>query len=147
MNDNYEDIIDLPHHVSQKRPQMPMQDRAAQFSPFAALTGYDAAVKEAARFTDSPVELSEEELELLNRKLNRLLDNIPRQPLVSFTCFKPDDKKSGGSYVTCRGVVKKVDICKRLIIMQDGTLIPMDQVLDIEIREETSPDTRIGGLI
>lgn len=132
MKGKYNDIIDLPHHVSTKRPRMSMQDRAAQFSPFAALTGYDAAVKEAARLTDSRTELSDEELSILNIKFQILLDHLREKPNVSFTYFKPDEKKSGGKYVTLRGIVKKADTFKRLVVMQDDTGIPMDDILDIE---------------
>lgn len=132
MKGKYDDIINLPHHVSTKRPQMSMQDRAAQFSPFAALTGYDAAVKEAARLTDSRTELSDEELSILNIKFQILLDHLREKPNVSFTYFKPDAKKSGGKYVTLRGIVKKADTFKRLVVMQDDTGIPMDDILDIE---------------
>lgn len=132
MKGKYDDIINLPHHVSTKRPQMSMQDRAAQFSPFAALTGYDAAVKEAARLTDSRTELSDEELSILNIKFQILLEHLREKPNVSFTYFKPDAKKSGGKYVTLRGIVKKADTFKRLVVMQDDTGIPMDDILDIE---------------
>ncbi len=132
MKGKYNDIIDLPHHVSTKRPRMSMQDRAAQFSPFAALTGYDAAVKEAARLTDSRTELSDDELSILNIKFQILLDHLREKPNVSFTYFKPDEKKSGGKYVTLRGIVKKADTFKRLVVMQDDTGIPMDDILDIE---------------
>lgn len=132
MKGKYDDIINLPHHVSTKRPQMSMQDRAAQFSPFAALTGYDAAVKEAARLTDSRTELSDDELSILNIKFQILLEHLREKPNVSFTYFKPDAKKSGGKYVTLRGIVKKADTFKRLVVMQDDTGIPMDDILDIE---------------
>ena len=117
MKGKYDDIINLPHHVSTKRPQMSMQDRAAQFSPFAALTGYDAAVKEAARLTDSRTELSDDELSILNIKFQILLEHLREKPNVSFTYFKPDAKKSGGKYVTLRGIVKKADTFKRLVVM------------------------------
>ncbi len=132
MRDSYEDIITLPHHVSDKRPQMPMQERAAQFSPFAALTGYDAAIRETARTTDARLELSEESMELLNTKLQMAADSIAEQPELSFTYFKPDERKSGGAYITVSGAVKKVDDYKRLIILQSGETIPMDDVLEIE---------------
>lgn len=132
MKGKYDDIINMPHHVSAKRPQMSMQDRAAQFSPFAALTGYSAAIKETARLTDSPAELSEEELSILNIKFQALLEHLREKPHVSFTYFKPDEKKSGGKYVTLRGRVKKADTFKRLVVMEDDTKIPMDDILDME---------------
>jgi hypothetical protein len=128
----YEDIIHLPHHVSSTRPQMPMQDRAAQFSPFAALTGFDAAIKEARRLTEEKIELDEEALNLLNRKLQMLVDRLDEQPEVRLTYFKPDEKKSGGAYMTVTGKVKKVDDFKRWIVMQNGVKIPMDDILDME---------------
>lgn len=128
----YEDIIHLPHHVSSTRPQMPMQDRAAQFSPFAALTGFDTAIKEARRLTEEKIELDEEALNLLNRKLQMLVDRLDEQPEVRLTYFKPDEKKSGGAYMTVTGKVKKVDDFKRWIVMQNGVKIPMDDILDME---------------
>ena len=132
MSGQYDDIIHLPHHVSLTRPQMPMQDRAAQFSPFAALTGYDAAVKETARLTDKMIVLDEEALTFLNRKYQILVDRLDDLSEVIITYFKPDAKKSGGAYVEIAGAVKKVDDFERIIVMMDGTKLPMDDVLDIE---------------
>ncbi|HOO05725.1 MAG TPA: hypothetical protein PLH83_04435, partial [Ruminococcus sp.] len=97
---NYEDIINLPHHVSTKRPQMSMLDRAAQFSPFAALTGYDAAIKETGRLTDEKIEMDEESLNMLNMKFQLLVEALDDEHEVSFTYFKPDETKAGGAYVT-----------------------------------------------
>jgi len=128
----YSDIINLPHHNSATRPRMPMSDRAAQFSPFSALTGYDAAIKETGRLTDTKIELGEESLNILNMKFQILMDNLEDNPEVTFTYFKPDERKAGGSYIDVTGTVKKVDDFERLIVMQDGTKIPMDDVLDIE---------------
>lgn len=132
MSGQYDDIIHLPHHVSLTRPQMPMQDRAAQFSPFAALTGYDAAVKETARLTDKMIVLDEEALTFLNRKYQILVDRLDERSEVIITYFKPDAKKSGGAYVEIAGAVKKVDDFERIIVMMDGTKLPMDDVLNIE---------------
>ena len=132
MSGKYDSIIELPHHVSQKRPQMSMHDRAAQFSPFAALTGYDEAVHETARLTDSKIELSEEELQALNMKYNALIEQLDKQPEVKFLYFVPDEKKTGGSYVTVTGIVRKVDKFKRVIILQSGETIQMDNVIDID---------------
>lgn len=132
MRGPYDDIINLPHHVSDKRPQMSMQDRAAQFSPFAALTGYDSAIHETARLTDSKLELTEETMALLNMKLQAVKDSITEQPEILFTYFKPDEKKSGGTYVTVSGTVKKMDDYERLIVLQSGITIPIDDLLDIE---------------
>ena len=131
-NHQYDDIIDLPHHVSATRPRMSMIDRAAQFSPFAALTGYDAAIKETGRLTDERIELSEESRAVLGRKQQLLLDNLADHPEVSVTFFVPDERKAGGAYVTVTGRVKKVDEFGRLLVLTDGTKIPLDEILDME---------------
>lgn len=131
-NGKYDEIMSLPHHVSKTRPQMPMSDRAAQFSPFAALTGYDSAIKETGRLTDEKIELDEETLMALNMRYQLLMDSLKDSPEVRINYFKPDERKSGGAYVTVTGVVKKVDDYERLITMQDGMAIPMDDVLTIE---------------
>lgn len=128
----YEDIINLPHHVSSTRPQMSMLERAAQFSPFAALTGYDTAIKETGRLTDEKIEIGEEALTFLNMKLQLLVDNLDDKPEVTFTYFKPDERKSGGAYVDVTGTVKKVDDYERQIVMHNGTKIPLDDILNIE---------------
>lgn len=132
MKDLYEDIINLPHHVSKTRPQMSMIDRAAQFSPFAALTGYDAAIKETGRLTDEKIEMDEEALNILNMKFQLLVDRLADEPEITFTCFKPDERKAGGAYIDVTGKVKKVDDFERLIVMQNGTKMPMDDILNIE---------------
>ena len=127
-NNSYDDIINLPHPVSKNHPQMPLWDRAAQFAPFAALTGHDAAIKETARLTDERLELSEEAIAQLNEKINI-------EQNVSITYFIPDAKKSGGSYVVCSGVAKKVDEYEHTIIMTDQTVIPIEQIIDIKCEE------------
>ena len=132
MSGQYEDIINLPHHVSATRPQMSMSDRAAQFSPFAALTGYDAAIKETGRLTDEKIEMDEEALNILNMKFQILVDSLDDEPEVTFTYFKPDERKAGGAYIEVTGTVKKVDDFERLIVMQNGTKMPMDDILNIE---------------
>ena len=131
-NHQYDDIIDLPHHVSVTRPRMSMIDRAAQFSPFAALTGYDAAIKETGRLTDRRIELTEDSRAALDRKQQLLVDNLADHPEVSVTYFVPDERKSGGAYITVTGSVKKVDDYRRLLILTDGTKIPLDEILDME---------------
>jgi hypothetical protein len=128
----YEDIINLPHHVSPTRPQMPMSDRAAQFAPFAALTGYDAAIKETGRLTDEKIELDEEALTALDMKYQFLMDALDDAPEVTITYFQPDERKAGGKYVSAVGVVRKVDDFERRITMQDGAKIQMDDVLSID---------------
>lgn len=132
MKNQYDDIIHLPHHVSKTRPQMSMQDRAAQFSPFAALTGYDAAIKETGRLTVRKVEMDEEALHILNMKFQILVDSMDVRPEVTFTYFEPDKHKAGGAYVEVTGMVKKIDDFERLIVMQDGTKLLMDDILRIE---------------
>ena len=128
----YEDIINLPHHISPTRQQMPMSDRAAQFSPFAALTGYDAAIKETGRLTDERIELDEEALTALDMKYQLLIDAFDDAPEVTITYFQPDERKAGGKFVSAVGAVKKIDDFERRITMQNGTKIPMDDVLSID---------------
>lgn len=130
--DKYKDIINLPHKQSTKRPRMSLLDRAAQFAPFAALTGYDDAIKETGRLTDEKIEMSEENLNELNLKFQVLVDLLDEEHEVSFTYFIPDGAKAGGAYITKQGIVKKVDDYERLITLYDGTKIPMDDVLAIE---------------
>ena len=132
MKDLYEDIINLPHHVSKTRPQMPMSDRAAQFAPFAALTGYDAAIKETGRLTDDKIELDEEALTALDMKYQLLMDALDDAPEVTITYFQPDERKAGGKFVSAVGAVKKIDDFERRITMRDGTRIPTDDVLSID---------------
>ena len=111
---------------------MPMSDRAAQFAPFAALTGYDAAIKETGRLTDERIELDEEALTALDMKYQLLMDAFDDAPKVTITYFQPDERKAGGKYITATGAVKKVDDFERRITMQDGAKIPMDDVLSID---------------
>lgn len=133
MNDQYDDIIHLPHHVSKTRPQMSMMDRAAQFSPFAALTGYDAAIKETGRLTDEKIELGDEEKDLLNRKQQFLTSILRERPEITVTYFVPDERKSGGAYVTTTGKLRRIDEVERFLVMTDGSKIPLDDIADIEI--------------
>ena len=129
--EKYREIIGLPHHVSTTRPQMPMSDRAAQFAPFAALTGYDSAIKETGRLTDERIELDEEALTALDRKYQLLIEALDDAPEVTITYFQPDERKAGGQYVSATGTVKKVDTFGRRILLQDGTRIPLDSVYDL----------------
>lgn len=128
----YDDIINLPHHVSSKRPQMSMLDRAAQFSSFSALTGYDDAIQETGRLTDEKINLSEEEKEALDRKQQILLERLDERPALTVIYFVPDEKKSGGAYVTKSGNLKKIDEVERMMTLTDGTKISLDDVYDIE---------------
>ena len=135
MNDRYDDIIHLPHHVSKTRPQMSMMDRAAQFSPFAALTGYDAAIKETGRLTDEKIELGEETKAVLDRKQRYLSDMISVQPEITVTYFLPDGRKAGGSYAVKTGALARIYGYERELKFCDGTRIRMDDVVDIHIPE------------
>ena len=131
MNNRYDEIMGLPHHVSKTRPQMPMSDRAAQFAPFAALTGYDSAIKETGRLTDERIALDEEALTALNRKYQLLIEALDDAPEVTIIYFQPDERKAGGQYVSATGTVKKIDTFGRRILLQDGTRIPLDSVYDL----------------
>ena len=128
----YADIIDLPHHVSKRHPQMPMEKRAAQFSPFAAMVGHDAAIRETARLTEEQLELSEDEKAVIDGKLQMIRAHIKEQPEVTVTYFQPDEKKSGGAYVTVTGFAKKTDEQRRLLILQNETVIHISDIIDIQ---------------
>ena len=132
MTKAYDDIIHLPRHVSAKHPHMALIDRAAQFSPFAALTGHGAAIKETARLTDERVELDESMKDILGNKLQIIAERIMERPEIVITYFKPDGKKNGGAYVEAVGMVKKIDGYKRIVIMADRQEIPMDDIIGIE---------------
>lgn len=132
MTSEYDDIINLLHHVSSKHAHMALMDRAAQFAPFAALTGHDAAVKETARLTTKRVELDEYEKDALREKLNLIIERIDEYPEITITYFQPDDKKDGGAYLELTGCVKKVDEYERVICMRDGIKILIDEILLIE---------------
>ncbi len=128
----YDDIINLPHPEPTTRPRMAMENRAAQFSPFAALTGYDEATREEARLVDIKQELSEDMKDMLDAKLAIVEQHIKEQPSVAVTYFLPDTKKAGGRYVTVSGKVKKLDGVKHAIILADATRIPIDDIRLIE---------------
>ena len=132
ITNSYDDIIDLPHHTSTTHPNMSAFDRAAQFSPFAALTGHDAAITETARLTETRVELDEYSKADLNRRLCILQDRMDEQPEVSITYFQPDTKKSGGAYITAAGCIKKMVEYERAVVMQDDTRIPIDQIIAVD---------------
>lgn len=128
----YDDMLHLPHHTSERHPRMSLTDRAAQFSPFAALTGYDAAVKEAARFTERRIELDEDIMDKLNEKLQFLQENLDSEPELAITYFQPDERKAGGAYAAVSGCVKRMNAYEQTIIMKDGTRIPIGQIKEIE---------------
>ena len=132
MKTPYDDIIHLPHHVSQNHPQMPMLDRAAQFAPFAALTGYEAAVGETARLTSERRELDAQEAEELNRRLTTLIAHLPDRPEATIEYFIPDDRKAGGAYVTVTGRVRHVSVPEKTLVMEDGTVVALDDVVSID---------------
>ena len=129
----YDDIINLSHHVSKKHPQMPIEERAAQFAPFAALVGYEYAVEETARITEKRIELNEEEKNILDIKIQMLSEQIKVQiyPNITIIYFIPDLKKEGGKYIKVSGVIKKIDEFKQLIILDDKTEIPIKDVINI----------------
>lgn len=129
----YEDIIYLPHPVSKRHKPMPVEDRAAQFAPFAALTGHQAAIEETARITDERVELDEEVKEHLNLQLQELRKNPWRK--IRIVYYVPDGRKSGGSYVTKTGLVKKINEYQKTLVLEDGSRIPLDDISEIEYPE------------
>ncbi len=128
----YSDIINLPHHELTTRQRMPKANRAASFSPFAALTGYDEAVKETARLTSERIEIDDGTKEVLNEKLRIAVEMADSEPEVAITYFVPDSKKSGGAYVTAKGVIKRIDEYERLVIFTDKSTIPIDDIYAIE---------------
>ena len=132
MNGKYDDIINLERPVSLKHPRMPVSDRAAQFAPFAALTGYDDAIDETGRYTDNMAELSDDAKELLDRKQTFLLHIIDEKPEITMTYFVPDAKKSGGEYKQISGKLKAIDEYKRELVLFGGTRISVDMIRAID---------------
>lgn len=128
----YEDILYLPHHRSNRRAPMSMTDRAAQFSPFAALTGYEAIIEETGRLTDARIELTEGEKIRLNGKLQKIAESISVQPRITATVFRPDAHKTGGAYVKITGYLKKINTEERALILTDGTWISVEDIYDID---------------
>ncbi len=127
----YDDIINLPHPISGKHPRMSLSDRAAQFAPFAALTGHEAAINETVRLTDERISLSEDVIDEINKRLNIIAKNIDDPKGVSIIYFVPDERKKGGIYEEHKGLIKKIDEYKKVIIMADDTKIPIEQIVDI----------------
>lgn len=127
----YEDIVNLPPHISKKHPQPSMMDRAARFAPFAAITGYEEMVLEEARVTEERVDLDEGALSLLNEKLNMIQEFLDEEPEVTITYFEPDKKKSGGAYVSITGIVKRIDEYEHFVIMTDGKKIRIEDIYAI----------------
>lgn len=129
----YDDIIHLPHHVSSVHPQMPIEDRAAQFSPFAALTGHGEAIKETARQTEKRIELDENQKLILDGKMKIVKERLAEAPVITVTYFLPDAKKAGGIYLTITDAVKKIDEYRKLIVMEGGMRIPVREIVRIEL--------------
>lgn len=136
MTHRYDDIIHLPHPTSSKRPRMPRANRAAQFAPFAALSGYEDAVSETARLTDRMIEPDEDSLALLNDQLHALMAD-PSRPEVLLTVFEPDEHKEGGAYLQIRGRIRRVDEAARTLILTNRTTLAMEQVLRIDFPNES----------
>ena len=132
----YEDIINLPHHVSKTRPQMSLHDRAAQFSPFAALVGYDAAVEETARLTDSRREMEEDEINELNRQLSELTERLSERPKIRVTYFIRDKKKEGGRYASKGVNARTIDQAQNRIVFTDGESVPIKDMYSVVFIEE-----------
>ena len=132
MTEDYSDIINLPHHVSHNHPQMPMMARAAQFAPFAALTGYDTVIHETARLTDKQVKLEEYDNERLNRKFAELMTILDNHLEITVSYFQPDKSKDGGTYATVTGHIKKIDTYEQLMVMVDGTAIQIGSIMDLQ---------------
>ena len=139
ITNKYDDIIHLPRHSSSRRSPMSMYDRAAQFSPFAALTGYDAVIRETGRLTDRQIELDEGGKALLDEKLRFLRQHLDRSPRIRLRIFRPDGRKSGGEYVSGEGCLKAMDPVRGCLILSDGTVIALEQILDIRLE---MPDLR-----
>ena len=127
----YDDIIQLPHHVSSVHPPMSLHDRAAQFSPFAALTGHEDAIQETARLTDSFIELDEDKKGQLDEQFRFIREHLGQKPECEIVYFRPDAKKDGGVYVTVRGRIKKIDEYSRQVVFTDGTVLPIRYISSI----------------
>ena len=129
----YDDVLNLPHHVSNTRPHISMHDRAAQFSPFAALTGYDDTVKETARLTDEKLELTTDRINDLNQKIAFLKEHAEERPQITVEYFIPDEKKSGGKYVTLSGKFRRIDEYNHNMVFTSGEEIPLNDIFEIEL--------------
>lgn len=132
MTNRYDDIIHLPHPLSARRPLMPRENRAAQFAPFAALTGYEEAVLETARLTDRRIEADEDTLALLNDQLHTMLSS-EKHPQAVFTVFEPDERKDGGAYVQITGRIRRIDEVARMVYLTDRTVLDMERILSIDL--------------
>lgn len=133
MTDSYDDIINLPHHVSDRYPHMSMYDRAAQFAPFAALTGHEEAINETSRYTEERIELTEEQKENIDRELQELRDR-GAECNVRIVYFEPDVLKKGGTYVEFRGVVKKIN-SRGQLTLENETILLYGNIYELEIMD------------
>ena len=133
MTGPYDDIIDLPRPVSRKHPPMPMMKRAAQFLPFAALTGFEGEIAEAARLTENAPELGEDALVALDEQLDLLRQRLAERPEITVTRFLPDERKAGGHFETLTGQVRRVDEAGRALILTDGVRIDLDTVVELTV--------------
>ena len=129
----YDDIINLPHYQSKKRAHMSLEDRAAQFASFAALTGHEEAIEETARLTEKKIVLEEAAKEAISEKLFEISQSLDKKWNVSITYFKPDRFKEGGAYLTDIGVVKKIDEVEKIIVMDNGMRIEIEGIIGVEI--------------
>ena len=139
MSGNYDDIIALPHPEPRTHPRMSLHDRAAQFSPFAALTGHSAAIAETGRLTDSRITLDESEIARVDAALQRLRELLPQAPAVSITYFVPDERKAGGSYQTVTGTARRIDTANGVLLLTDQRAIPIPDILDVAIQKDALP--------
>ncbi len=136
MTDQYDDIIHLPHYEPKHHPRMPMWNRAAQFAPFAALTGYDAAIQESGRLTDEWIEKGDFGNDILNHKMEELLSKASEHPAVTIEYFVPDSHKSGGSYQTYTGTLKRFDDYEKALVFTDGKTIELSMITKIRLEEQ-----------
>ena len=139
MSGNYDDIIALPHPEPRTHPRMSLHDRAAQFSPFAALTGHSAAIAETGRLTDSRVTLDESEMARVDAALQRLRELLSQEPVASITYFVPDERKAGGSYQTITGTARRIDTVNGVLLLTDQRAIPIPDILDVAIQKDALP--------
>ena len=139
MSGNYDDIIALPHPEPRTHPRMSLHDRAAQFSPFAALTGHSAAIAETGRLTDSRITLDESEMARVDAALQRLRELLPQEPMASITYFVPDERKAGGNYQTVTGTARRIDTANGVLLLTDQRAIPIPDILDVAIQKDALP--------
>ena len=139
MSGKYDDIIALPHPEPRTHPRMSLHDRAAQFSPFAALTGHSAAIAETGRLTDSRITLDESEMARVDAELQHLQELLPSRPTVSITYFVPDERKAGGSYQTITGVVRRIDTVNSVLLLTDQRAIPIPDIFNVTVQEDALP--------